>query len=398
MPYITVASRLKPVWQEMVVALVEEILLEANQYHDERGRFTSKGHALPGHEKYKDWAEVEHGKNTKGERIAMTDREVRLGGKPVQLTSEMVERLQAIKQNMGAYPALIYPPYLLRGEHRPSNDFQVVAVWLNEQGKQMSGYPTGYKKAADGEKFKRIDAMLPKWGAIAGNIQKLASATDEQLDAFIKAGKLGIDRARARDAAQCLYLMASTGIRVGSQGGGGETMVREKGKLTGEAIETFGATGLQKQHVKIDADGKGFSFDFTGKRGMEDTRRFKGEALTKMLQSRMAGKRPGDSLFDTEPGKLYSDVKNLWELCNGGASTVVHDIRELKATRMAHDLVQTYNPTTAKEAERARREISEEVGRVVLNDTSKMMAAKAYISPTVFGRWSHLGLEDVKRG
>jgi len=386
-------------YNDLIADIVAEILTEENPYHDERGRFTSKGHALPGHAKYADWAEIEHRKDARGNRIDMENREIRLGGKPVKMTAEMADRLKAIKMNMGAYPALVYPPYLLRGEHRPSNDFQVVAVWMNEQGKQQSGYPTGYKKAADGEKFKRIDAMLPKWGAIAGNIQKLASASDEQMDAFIKAGKLGIDRERAKSAAQCLYLMAATGIRVGSQGGGGQTMVRgEKGKLTDEAIETFGATGLQKQHVKIDADGKGFRFDFTGKRGMEDNRHFKGEGLTKMLQSRMAGKRPGDALFGDEPSKLYSDVKNMWELSNGGTSTVVHDIRELKATRMAHDMVQNYNPKTAKEAEKARREISEEVGKVVLNDKSKMMAAKSYISPTVFGRWAHLGLEDVKRG
>jgi F0F1-type ATP synthase membrane subunit b/b' len=77
---------------------------------------------------------------------------------------------------------------------------------------------------------------------------------------------------------------------------------------------------------------------------------------------------------------------------------VVHDVRELKATRYAHDLVQNYNPKTQKEAEKARREISEEVGKTILNDKSKMMAAKSYISPTVFGRWAHLGLTDVKRG
>lgn len=239
----------------------------------------------------------------------------------------------------------------------------------DEDWKWDSLYTDAHWRAADQKKYKRARA-----------IAKLVvqQAWVDQLSRQMTSAKNPKDR----ETAAVLALITVFGIRVGS----------EDAKTQGE--KTFGATTLERQHIKI--VGNNVTLSFRGKSGKDIVQTRTDPELAKALKKFMYGKKPNEQLFpgardDTCREYLNRILKPQIKDLPASDNLKVHDLRTVYANKVAAQVVQSIRdarkkeglpPKTEdpKELDQYRTYIAFKVGEM-LSDTPRT-ALMSYVDPS----------------
>lgn len=229
--------------------------------------------------------------------------------------------------------------------HDPEADAPVVGT--DSKGRQQAPRSEAATKRAKAEKFLRNEefhAALP--------------AIRERLEADL-GGK------NAEEAA-VLSLIDKTGFRIGGD------------DETGADVKAYGASTLNSSHVKVDGDK--IEFNFTGKKGVQQSHVLHDPKLAAMLAPRVAN---GGNLFDTNDSKTGKYLKNI----SGNDSFKNKDFRTNVARETATKAVQSMPvPATMAELKKARMDVATIVARKLGNNPSESL--KSYIPPKVFAKWN----------
>ncbi len=292
----------------------------------------------------------------------------------------------------------------------PKADVLVIAKDKNGKPKTVYADKWVMKSAAD--KFSKVREGLLKMDGMAKEVQsdRKKSATKEQAD--------------------CTWLMSIQGTRPGSEADNkgtaqhfgheifpkdvvvqgdkvmlrvGDTQIPIKDKKTKAELirrkekklplfdstywlKSHGATTLEGRHV-VEDNGKVF-LRFVGKESVYHNHEIKDPDLAKMLLERKKASGEDGQLFDTDEGNLSRYVRKL----DGGKFTP-KDLRTIRGTKYAIEVVQTMEPPTNEKEYKAKvKEVGEIVCKLLGNDFA--MALKAYIDPSIFSAWqSVLGVK-----
>lgn len=224
--------------------------------------------------------------------------------------------------------------------------------------------PSAQAKASATEKFGRVTGLA-----------KAMPKIDRALDAAIKTGD---------QKAIALGIIRQTGMRIGSQAGGGLSVKRNKatGEVTAES--TFGVINLQNRHITVTP--KGVRLQFTGKSGMSLDTTVKGPpSLVKQLTAmKNASKgKPGTANF-FDGTVTHSSVTKTTKTIAGDYKN--HDFRTLKAnTEAVRVMASMPKPRNVTELNAARTAVGNAVGAVI-GDKGKT-ALDHYIQASVFKEW-----------
>jgi DNA topoisomerase-1 len=232
----------------------------------------------------------------------------------------------------------------------PKADLQVKGK--DAKGRTQSVYTASFRAAQDIKKFNRLRDFTKAYKGMRTQIDKDFDESPE---------------------AQCLYLIAKTGFRIGSS------------KETGAKVKAYGASTLTVDHISIDGDI--INFDFTGKKGVHQKHEIVDAKLAKMLSTKKEG-----LLFETNGAKIHKYLESL----NPEQKFEVKDFRTYVATSTALSSV------SSMEAPRTKAEYIKSVNKVCKTVSEKLgnspdMAKKSYIDPTVFKEWqSNITDPDVE--
>lgn len=224
---------------------------------------------------------------------------------------------------------------------------RVVARGRDGKGRGQARYSTAHSDAQAEAKFARIKAFAP---------------LVPELDRALAGDSLDDDTAAA------VLVMRRLGIRVGSTA---DTQAKQ---------QAYGATTLQARHVTV--TGGVTRFDFVGKKGVRIQLESHDPAVARAVGPRLAGKQPGDRLFDTTDGKTGGYVK-----AHTGPAFKNHDLRTYLANAIAAREVAADPslPGSAREAAARRNAVGDVVSAQLGNNRSE--ALKSYIDPAVFAPW-----------
>lgn len=169
------------------------------------------------------------------------------------------------------------------------------------------------------------------------------------------------------DTSMVVRLIALTGIRPGST------------KDTGGEKKAYGATTLEKRHVKI--VGNTVIMDFVGKEGVDNHFEVEDARIAEWLSGKWDTLGDEDKVFDSNDTKARD-----WMKANGGTGFLLKDFRTWLGTAHALEQVMSMEPPkTASEFRSMRKRVGEYVAGK-LNNTATM-ALGAYINPSVFDQW-----------
>jgi len=220
---------------------------------------------------------------------------------------------------------------------------------------------------------RNADHKFAVINAIAPHSDKIA----ESLKAKMTKGK-----PRDREAAAIASTIHETGLRPTD---GTESI----------AHGHFGIASLQKRHVTIQGDA--VHLDFIGKEGIRNQTTVLDPANAKFLRDAFENAGGGnDFIFKAANSNHANAVLKKTSVEVGGPNDIsVKDLRTLKATVVAEDIVKNYNgpppPLTGDPKKDARTiakailEMSDEVAKV-LNNTATQ-ARDNYIHPRIFREW-----------
>jgi DNA topoisomerase IB len=227
----------------------------------------------------------------------------------------------------------------------PEAALQVVGK--DAKGRSQYIYSAEHTERAAAEKFAR----LSEFNKVAGGVREQAyrdmhnaSLTDSQ-----------------RDTAAALALISETGFRAGSDAD------------TGAEKKAFGASNLLSSHVTVDGDT--LHFNFTGKKGVDQSHSIHNPALAKYVVGREG------RLFDTNDAKIRTYMKQT-----AGIDFKVKDFRTWHGTAEAVRAISAM-PKPANDAafKKARTAVGKVVAAKLGNTPSVALAS--YINPAVFAQW-----------
>jgi hypothetical protein len=132
------------------------------------------------------------------------------------------------------------------------------------------------------------------------------------------------------------------------------------------------------QHVKF--TDKGVEVDFIGKSNVPNHYESNDPQMIQLFRVRTIGKKPGDSLFDTDDKKTILLLRHILNV----PGVKNHDMRTHFATMHAADMIKNMAslPTTQEQFENDRDMICEKVAKAI-NDT-KQVAYEKYLAPSVW--------------
>lgn len=177
------------------------------------------------------------------------------------------------------------------------------------------------------------------------------------------------DDPKVRDTADCLHVIAKTGLRPGSEAD------------TGAEKQAYGATTLQARHVHVGDDGS-VSLRFVGKKGVDLDIPIRDPDSARILKARKeaAGGDTNQKIFPNTNERRLNDAAHEY----GGYKT--KDFRTHHGTSVAYREVSSRPvPRGTKEYEKAQVEVAREVARE-LGNTPKV-ALECYVNPAVFSVW-----------
>lgn len=132
-----------------------------------------------------------------------------------------------------------------------------------------------------------------------------------------------------------------TGIRTGGKDNHIEIKERdEDGDLTGKVTveQTFGATTLQKKHIKELKDGH-IKFQFPGKKGTINVAEMDDEQVAGVLQKLIDNKKPSGFVFQTSKGQKVTSTR-LNDYVESHFGSTFTDFRKLRGTREVFESLQ----------------------------------------------------------
>jgi DNA topoisomerase-1 len=225
---------------------------------------------------------------------------------------------------------------------------------LQVTGKDVKGhtqyrYLDKFRQSQDAIKYKRVMALNNKHDRLTGTVNK----------------DLTSDDAHKKEHAFVTKLIMETGLRPGSE------------KDTGADQQAYGATTLNSGHIVT--DGNGVCLEFVGKKGVSNRIPVHNKQLADELKKR--AKRGGQLFPTVNDNSLRRYVASL---AGGGFKT--KDLRTLKATRIANELVQSQKPPTSmKQYKEMVKEVAVKVSKQLGNTPT--VALQSYINPMIFAPW-----------
>ncbi|MEK6820751.1 MAG: hypothetical protein AABX71_03505, partial [Nanoarchaeota archaeon] len=178
-------------------------------------------------------------------------------------------------------------------------------------------------------------------------------------------------RALRNEEAAVLYLIAKTGFRIGSE------------KDTKAKKKAYGASTLEKQHIRIDGDK--IKFHFIGKKGVMIDKTIADPLLAKIISAKLNRKQ--NQIFKTDDGRARSYLKSL----PGGKPFLVKDFRTYIGTEVAlkeiNRVPKSKVPSNGTQLKKRLREIAEKVAKVLGNTPA--VALRSYIAPEIFSFWNY---------
>ncbi len=230
----------------------------------------------------------------------------------------------------------------------PKSPLQVIGY--DAAGREQPKYLKEFLAANQVEKFVRIKAFH-KYVAV------LATATDQDM----LNTKLS---EKERDAAAIVNICLQTAFRPDT---GTDGLAK---------VQSYGASSLLKQHVKVKGDV--ISFKFVGKSGHVNEKSIEDPELAKYLRTKMRDRNSSDRLFVANAANANAYLKSKTK-----PDFSVKDLRTWNGTAYAKKLVKSEKmPTSQKELDAQKKRVSTLVSQH-LNNTPKV-ALDNYIDPTVF--------------
>ena len=222
----------------------------------------------------------------------------------------------------------------------------------DSKGRGQARYTAGHTADAKAEKFERERAFneVAQKG-IDGCLKTMAdpNATQSQ-----------------RDTAAATYLISQTGFRVGSD------------KDTGATKKAYGASNMLASHATV--DGSKITFNFTGKKGVEQEHTIDNPTLAAYIKDRQD--TGATRLFQTNENKV-----NAFFNKQVGNDFSIKDYRTWTGTTAALEHIATMpKPTTEKEYKTFRNQVGDYVAKKLGN--TRTVALESYISPAAFYSWS----------
>lgn len=248
--------------------------------------------------------------------------------------------------------ALKIPPGWKDVHFNPDPESHLHVTAKDSKDRVQYVYSSKFTDAQQEAKFHRINEL-----------NKKASEVFEENEINRKS-----DNPRLKDAADCMALIFSTGIRPGSD------------EDTSAKVKAFGATTLTGSHVKI--EGKNVYLIFVGKKGVNLKIPVEDEDVAHMLVKRSYEVGPEGQLFPKITDRQLRDYTT--NLDGGGFKT--KDFRTLIGSRTAMHLVSTMpKPTTPVEYKKAVMDVAKLVSKKLGN--TPIVALQSYIDPSVFNAW-----------
>ncbi len=298
-----------------------------------------------------------------GARKAWLDRE-RAKEKPAAAPRVTAAERMVSMPDRASWPdhvkAMKVPPAWtdVRVSADPEAPLQVVG--RDAKGRAQYLYGKQFADSQTAKKFQRVMVINDRLPAILTQNAKDIRSAD----------------ASTREHAEVTGLIIEMGLRPGGE------------RETGGDVKAFGATTLRPEHVI--ADGDETRLVFVGKKGVKIDQPVLDKGLAEMLRRRKAsaqlkarGKEDGGQLF---PGVTDGSLRRYVKKLAGGLDVKTKDLRTLKATRMANDLVsQDEAPNSMAEYKRRVMRVAKAVSQKLGNTPAVALAS--YISPVVFAPW-----------
>lgn len=248
--------------------------------------------------------------------------------------------------------ALKLPPAWtsVRYSDDPHADLQ--AIGKDQKGRDQYVYHEKFAQSQAALKFARIHELDSKFDAISAQVAKARKSKDPA----------------TRDVADCVHLIMSTGLR---PGGDDDTKAEKK---------AYGASTLEGRHVIVK---KGeVRLRFVGKKGVDVDVPVEDPEAAALLRKRAKEAGADGQLFPRASAPALLDFVHGLD----GGSFKTKDMRTLKGTRTARDLVESMDPPkNDREYRKSVMAVAKHVSSVLGNTPSVALAA--YISPVVFAEW-----------
>lgn len=214
-------------------------------------------------------------------------------------------------------------------------------------------------KAVYSDKWNKATARYKF--AIANDIEKNRDKIEGALEKEVLSNKAGAS------LACCALIIAKTGMRVGNPG---NATVNDD---TGESEDTYGATTLERRHVKVEGDTT--TFAFKGKAGVDQNIVVKDPTIAKGISNILA--TPGEDnaplfmkMVDKKPARIRrEDVTARFKRFNDHYKP--KDFRTAQAMRhavdAAHAIMERQHdiPKAAAKAKRYAKDVVKEIGEAV---------------------------------
>jgi DNA topoisomerase-1 len=265
---------------------------------------------------------------------------VRSNGKPVD------------KATAARLKALVIPPAWTNVRLNPDPKGELQAKGVDAKGRDVSMYSAEHAAQASAEKFARLN----EFNKVAMDTK--AAAIKDMNNAALPA--------RTRDAAAIVALIAETGFRPGSD------------RNTGAEKQAYGASNLLGSHVTVAGDK--ISFNFTGKKGVDQVHDVVSRDLARYIQGRKD--EVGNSrLFRVDENQARDYLKS-----KAGDNFKLKDYRTWNGTVTAIRAIAGMKaPTTKTEYTKSRVAVGKIVSAKLGNNYNE--ALKSYIAPEVFHKW-----------
>lgn len=240
---------------------------------------------------------------------------------------------------------LVIPPAWTNVRVADSPTAPLQAVGTDAKGRKQYRYSKEHTEAQAAKKFERV-------GELAKQVELLDKALDRDV--------------MENDDAAALLLMRKLAMRPGSN------------RDTGADKKAFGATTLQRRHVRVLASGK-VKFKFDSKKGGVTQIESDDPLIREMIQARM-DREPGEPLFNTTEAKTMAYMKEV------APDFKQKDLRTLVGSTLAAELVKGMPiPQNKTQYTKQRNEIGDIVAEVLQN--TRTVSLSSYINPATFLQW-----------